>query len=263
MTTNQSQDARGRDSLEELRATVGVGEHPVWDALREHDPDLLDSMAGFAAVTTSSTALSPVERSLVLVAVAAAVTANDMGQVRAQAVNAFANGATLAEVEEALHVVSVLGSHALIITLPILRAAMDDEAGFEQPLTPEQHRLKAEWQREWGFWSEIWETMLRLDPAFFAAYLRFSRAVWRRGVLSPRLIELIYVGIDASTTHLYARGADLHIRRALEVGATPQELAEVLRLVGGQGLRSLLEGLPTVYEAYAGSRDGDTSRSPA
>lgn len=67
---------------------------------------------------------------------------------------------------------------------------------------------------------------------------------WRNGALEPQVRELIYVAIDASTTHLYGPGTRIHMRNALKHGATQEELREVLELTSVLGIHSITSGVP-------------------
>ena len=92
---------------------------------------------------------------------------------------------------------------------------------MSEALTDRQKALKEQFIKERGYWSdELWEPVLKLDVDYFEAYLNFSAVPWRHGVLSPKMKELIYIAIDASTTHLYEPGLGQHIRNALKYGAT-------------------------------------------
>ena len=115
----------------------------------------------------------------------------------------------------------------------------------------EQNRrdeLKSEFVRVRGYWSEIWDDTLRLDANFFEAYLNFSSVPWRKGVLEPRVRELIYVAIDVSTTHLYAPGTRIHMHNALRYGATPGELMEVMELTSILGIHTMMSSVPILIE---------------
>lgn len=109
-------------------------------------------------------------------------------------------------------------------------------------------RLKGEFTASRGYWSEIWDETLRLDPDFFESYLNFSSVPWRKGVLPPKVRELIYVAIDVSTTHLYNPGTRIHMRNALEHGATRDELMEVMELTAVLGIHSATSGVPILIE---------------
>jgi len=116
-------------------------------------------------------------------------------------------------------------------------------------LSERQKQLKEKFIAERGYWSEgIWDPVLKIDPDFFEAYLNFSAAPWRKGVLPPKIKELIYVAIDASTTHLYEPGLRQHISNALKYGATKEEIMEVLELVSVLGIHTCTMGVPILVE---------------
>ena len=92
--------------------------------------------------------------------------------------------------------------------------------------------------------------ILEWDPDFFEQYLNFSAHPWKKGVLPPKIKELIYIAVDAATTHLYLRGTRVHMRRALEQGATREEILEVLELTAAIGIHSCTEGVPILAEVY-------------
>jgi alkylhydroperoxidase/carboxymuconolactone decarboxylase family protein YurZ len=99
-----------------------------------------------------------------------------------------------------------------------------------------------------GFWSDTLQSMLEVDPDFFEAYLNFSAVPWRTGALEPKLKELVYIAVDGAATHLYEPGLRMHIRRALELGATREELVEVLQLTSTLGIHACNIGVPILVE---------------
>jgi len=99
-----------------------------------------------------------------------------------------------------------------------------------------------------GYWMPIWETLLKLSPDFFKAYLDLSSVPWKTGVLEPKIKELIYVAIDIATTHLFLSGTRIHMRNALKHGATKDEIMEVIALVSICGMHSATEGVPILVE---------------
>lgn len=115
-------------------------------------------------------------------------------------------------------------------------------------LTARQHELKEKFIAARGYWSPIWDSILALDADFFEAYLDLSSVPWRTGTLSPKIKELIYIAIDASTTHLYNAGTRIHMRNALEHGATREEILEVLQLTATLGIHSCTVGVPVLIE---------------
>ncbi len=116
-------------------------------------------------------------------------------------------------------------------------------------LNERQKQLKEQFIKERGYWrDELWEPILKIDPDFFEAYLNFSAAPWKRGVLPPKIKELIYIAIDASTTHLYEPGIGQHIRNALKYGATKEEIMEVFELTSVLGIHTITTGVPILME---------------
>lgn len=114
-----------------------------------------------------------------------------------------------------------------------------------------QNELRDAFISERGYWNTFWEGLLSLDPEFFEAYLNFSAVPWRKGVLEPKVKELIYTAIDASTTHLYEPGLRQHIRNALGYGATKEEIMEVLELTSVLGIHTCTLGVPVLMEELA------------
>jgi len=129
----------------------------------------------------------------------------------------------------------------------------------EIKLTDRQKEMRESFIDERGYWNPFWEGLLSLDEAFFESYLNFSAVPWRNGVLEPKVKELIYTAIDASTTHLYEPGLRQHIRNALGYGATKEEIMEVLELVSVLGIHSCILGVPVLMEELDAHAAGTTA----
>jgi alkylhydroperoxidase/carboxymuconolactone decarboxylase family protein YurZ len=115
-------------------------------------------------------------------------------------------------------------------------------------LSPEQERLKAEYIRARGYWTEWTEGMLRFSPGFLDLYARYGGYPAANGPLSPLMCELIYVALDASSTHLFASGLRLHMALAIRYGATPAQVMEVLAMATDQGLGGTRLGVEILAE---------------
>ena len=75
--------------------------------------------------------------------------------------------------------------------------------------------------------------------------------IYASGLMPPKLIELLSIAFDASYTHMYAPGTGRHIKAALEVGATMEEVMEVLKLCVVQGVQACDLGVPILAEEIA------------
>lgn len=120
-------------------------------------------------------------------------------------------------------------------------------------LTPEQERLKAEYIRARGYWTDWTEGMLRFSPGFLELYARYGGYPAAHGPLTPMLCELVYVALDASSTHLFESGLALHMRTAVQHGATPAQVMEVLAMATEQGLGGTRLGAEILAEELAAS----------
>jgi alkylhydroperoxidase/carboxymuconolactone decarboxylase family protein YurZ len=93
------------------------------------------------------------------------------------------------------------------------------------------------------------EWAAQLDPAYAAARVEVRRlSVGEEGVLSVKVKELIVMGILASRGLQYR--VEAHMRRAIEYGATKEELFEAMKAAavpgGGRRLQCGRSGPPSV-----------------
>ncbi len=72
------------------------------------------------------------------------------------------------------------------------------------------------------------ETMGRLAPEAFKAFVAFDEAVVKGGVIPLKYKELIAVGVALTTQCPYC--IEIHAKKARKAGATDQELAETTLL---------------------------------
>jgi len=105
-----------------------------------------------------------------------------------------------------------------------------------------------------GYWRPWTETMLQACPGFVQHYARYAGYPARTGPLTERLVELIYVGLDASSSHLFESGLTTHMKRAFEVGATQADIFDVLHLVAVQGIAGVCQAADILAE-LAGSTE--------
>ena len=90
---------------------------------------------------------------------------------------------------------------------------------------------------ETGPWGAAVEQLRNWDPAWAESCLKMTTNPWVRGVLPRKLVELIGVMLNASCTNRDPEGTRLHIRAALEAGATRDE---ILRTAGIERARGLI-----------------------
>jgi alkylhydroperoxidase/carboxymuconolactone decarboxylase family protein YurZ len=106
-----------------------------------------------------------------------------------------------------------------------------------------------------GYWRPWTEALLRENPRFLERYASYASHPAEHGPLTPRMIELIYVALDASSTHLFSAGLKLHIELAIKAGATHGELHDVFHRVALQGMDRMCQAVHVLADA-ARSRGG-------
>ena len=95
-----------------------------------------------------------------------------------------------------------------------------------------------------GQWNTAWDGFFELDPAWTEAIIAASLPVYTSGVFTPKLAELLSIAVDASITHMYAPGTRRHIQSALKLGATVEEIMEVLKICVAQGIQAIESRYP-------------------
>ncbi|MBK6865027.1 MAG: carboxymuconolactone decarboxylase family protein [Ideonella sp.] len=115
-----------------------------------------------------------------------------------------------------------------------------------RPATPLCDRLRAA-----GDWNPNWEPFYALDPAWTEAFMSMGLKPMFAGVLDPKVIEFIAIAVDASCTHMYAPGVRRHIGKALDLGATKEEITAVLQCVSVLGVHTMSLGAPILQEELA------------
>ena len=94
----------------------------------------------------------------------------------------------------------------------------------------DREKLKADDHRGARLLAPFHDGLLELCPEFLAAYLDFQDGPAREGHLEPKVREFIYIAIDGAVSHLYESGLRRHIEDALRLGATKEEVLQVIML---------------------------------
>jgi alkylhydroperoxidase/carboxymuconolactone decarboxylase family protein YurZ len=244
-------DTRRQKLKDEFIAARGYWSE-LWDGVLQLSPEFFQAYSAFSSVPWKHGTLAPKIKELIYVAIDASTTHLYNPGTRIHIANALKQGATRDEVMEVLEIVSVLGIHTISTGLPILidelRKSGRGNEVKEGPLTVAQEKLKQDFIANRGYWNPVWEQLLQHSPEFFDAYSWLSSVPWQYGTLAPKTRELIYVAIDAATTHLYLPGLRTHVRNALGHGATVDEIMEVLQLTSVLGIHTITEGVPVLLE---------------
>ena len=122
---------------------------------------------------------------------------------------------------------------------------------MSQPQPPQSATPVCDRLRALGEWNPAWDAFAELDPLWTERFIAMGSMPMLSGVLEPKVIEFIAIAVDASVTHMYAPGVRRHIRRALELGATRDEIAAVLQCTSVLGIHTMSLGAPILLEELA------------
>lgn len=152
-------------------------------------------------------------------------------------------GATRAEIMAVFKLAAVIGIHALALGIPILekelaRKGVSDEA-IAKPHTPVTDLVRSK-----GMFNPLWETLSHWDPVWLERFLAMGLPLWTDGVLPPLWIEYLCISGDAAITHMYSHGTQRHIDAALALGASREQVLDVLKIVSLQGIEAMELALP-------------------
>jgi alkylhydroperoxidase/carboxymuconolactone decarboxylase family protein YurZ len=244
-------DPRRQQLKDDFTRTRGYWSE-IWDGVLDLSPEYFEAYSDLSSVPWKHGTLAPKIKEFVYIAIDAATTHLYNPGTRIHIANALRHGATKEEIMEVLMIASVLGIHTITDSVPILidvlKAAGKDPKIKEKKLSAKQQALKDEFTKNRGYWAPLFDGVLHFSPEFFKAYTDLSSVPWKHGTLEPKVKELLYVAIDASTTHLYNAGTKLHMANAVRHGATAGEIMEVLMLTACLGVHTITESVPILIE---------------
>lgn len=226
----------------------------AWEGLLAVDPDYFAAWLKLR-VPARKDALPRKIQELLLLAVSASCVHLYTPGIRAHTVSALAAGATKEEILEILALIPAIAVHSITVGVPLLVEVLEENGDRKVGqkldfLDDKRQKIKADFIAARGYWHDVWEPVIELDPDALEGYRHFSGEGWRkeRSVLSPMVKELAYVAVDSATTHLYQVGLKLHIANAIRYGATAEQVMQVFDLAALMGVHTNLVALPIVSE---------------
>ncbi|MFO1091342.1 MAG: carboxymuconolactone decarboxylase family protein [Hyphomicrobiales bacterium] len=231
--------------------TDGPWNAATFASLRSIDPAFADACDRMATNPWRSGVLPRKTVELVALAVCVACTNLNADGTRRHMRAALAAGASRAEILMIAKMGSLMAIHSLSLGAPILleeakAAGVPASAKLAPPPTPACDKIRA-----MGQWNDAWNPFFDLDPAWTDAFMAAGANVYASGVFEPKLVELLSIAFDASFTHMYAPGTRRHIRAALKLGATVEEVMEVLKICVAEGVQSVNLAVPILAELLA------------
>ncbi len=244
-----------KDGAGSTPATSNTSAPGPWEAralaqLRELDPAWAETAERVTSNPWKHEVLPRKTLELIGLAVNAACTNLNPEGTRRHIRAALDAGASREEILTVLKMASFLGIHTCSLGAPILleeaRAADVRPKERSRTVTPICDKLRGS-----GGWNEAWTPFYNLDPEWTEQFMAAGIPIYSGAVLSPKLAELLSIAFDASYTHMYPPGTRRHIKAALKLGATMEEIMEVLKLCVIQGVQACNLGVPILAEELA------------
>jgi alkylhydroperoxidase/carboxymuconolactone decarboxylase family protein YurZ len=222
---------------------------PALAQLRAWDPDWADSCTKMTTNPWISGVLPRKFIELIGIGLNAACTNLNPDGTRRHIRAALEAGASREEILFVLKAASLMAIHSCSLGAPIL---LDEAkaAGVALAARPETDLATpaCDAMRAVGQWNTAWDPFFELDPAWTDEFFAAVIPIYKSGVMSPKELELLSIACDASFTHMYAPRTRRHIRAALKLGATIEEIMEVLKLCVVQGVQACNLGVPILAE---------------
>jgi alkylhydroperoxidase/carboxymuconolactone decarboxylase family protein YurZ len=224
------------------------------EILRDWDPAWASTCEKMITNPWSSGVLPRKTAELIGVALNAACTNLNPEGTRRHIRAALKAGASREEILMVLKIASVLAIHSCSLGAPIL---LEEAKAAGRKLSPKKAvgTPACDKVRAMGQWNDAWNPFVELDPTWTDEFMATGASIYASGIMSPKLVELLSVAFDASYTHMYAPGTRRHIKAALQVGASIEEIMEVLKLCVVQGVQACNLSLPILQEELANSSD--------
>lgn len=222
----------------------------TWETILQMNPDVLSAYSKMSSVPHKKGYLDQKTKEMLYVAIDGAITELYMPGLKSHLKHGLDIGVTKEEFLEVLVITSTTGAATYIMGIPILvdeLKAMGIDISL-QPLTEQQRKLKQKYIDENGYWNEMLENTVKLDEDMLEAYMNYVKAALAGGVLDSKTREFVYIAANAAPTSLNKEATEIHIRRALEAGATKEELIEVFESIACLGIHTVTVGIPALNE---------------
>lgn len=244
--------AEARDQFEAERGAWKWND--TWETILKINPGLLKAYSHMSSKPHRKGTLDAKTKGMIYVAIDASIThlyTTGMGGHIRHGIRDL--GITEEEMVEVLAITSTVGGSTWTKAFPVLTDALklQGEDIKTVPLTDSQKAIKEHYINLNGYWDDDWDDILKLDEEMFDCYVAYLEASLKKGAVDMKTRELILVAVFASPTTLDRDRMKIHLKRAMKLGATKEEILEILEIVCCLGIHSVTVGVPLVNEAVS------------
>ena len=218
------------------------------DKLQEWNPDWAEKYRKMNTNPWNNGVLPVKLIELICLALSSACTNLQPEATRRHIRAALAAGATREEILMVLEMSCLLAIHCCSLGAPILLEEAKEVGTAPSGRGRGEPTPSCDKMREIGQWNTAWDPFFELDPVWTDQFFGTALGLYQGGVISPKDVELLSIAFDASVTHMYAPGTRRHIKSALSLGASMEEIMEVLKVCTAAGANACLMAVPILAE---------------
>ena len=232
----------------------------LWDDILSYDYKLISGYADYSSVPFERGALSPVMCELVAIVIDSSITHLHQAGLRNHIGHAMEVGATEEQVIAALEISCTLGSRTFVEGFKAYAEELKARGLYDaaDELSDEQKDIKALFVQDGkDFWTDGLDEALKLDPEGAKAFGNWNRAALSNECLSQKDKELLWIALYASPTTCYVPGIKEHMKKAMDLGASHEEIISVLELISVIAVHSLTVSAPILKKQASDYKAGD------
>ncbi len=224
--------------------------HPFHEGLLDLSPQFLEAYLQFQSAPWQSKHLAPKVREFIYIAVDGSVAHLYESGARRHIEQALKLGATKEEVIQVILLATCESAHQTHTTaMPILVEELNAAGEDTADLNNDERRIKEQFVAIVGTWPDGADALMKIAPDFIDGFLSYRSIAWAAGPLEPKVREFIGLAVSASPALLDAKGIRAHIRRALQLEATKEEISEVLQLASAISIHTCTICVPALVAA--------------
>lgn len=219
----------------------------TWEAILGMNEDIIGAYSKLSSTPHKKGHLSMKMVTLIYIAIDASITHLYTPGMNTHITHGIKDlGITKEEVMETLAITTTIGAGTFTDCYPMFVKALLEKGVPAEGDGERTAGLRQRGEKELGYWDENLEQVAKLDPEMMEAYLDYLKAALSKNVLSPKDRELLSIAIHAAPTTRNREGVYRHVKRALDLGASKEEIAEVFDLVACNGIHTITVGVPVL-----------------
>jgi alkylhydroperoxidase/carboxymuconolactone decarboxylase family protein YurZ len=219
------------------------------DTVREWDPAKADAYLNVNTNPWKNGVLDIKTIELMCVGLNTACTNLQPEPTRRHIRAALQAGATRNEILLVIEGSAFMAIHTCSLGAPIL--IEEGKAAGKTPVVKKVATPAADRMKEKGLWNDAWNPFFELDPLWTDQFFAAVGGIYDGKTLQPKFVELLSIALDASITHMYAPGTRRHIKSALALGATMEEIMETLKVAVAFEQETINMAIPILAEEAA------------